>query len=116
MVVANRLNTRVRNLSIVIQDVDVALAEYELEIQQKTDLQKLATSCENVLTDVVKTTSKYNELDSSRGTLSMKSKRIWKGFEWEPDDIRELRDRITSNVTMLNAIVGRISRYLFTSF
>lgn len=39
-----------------------------------------------------------------------KVKRVWKRLKWEPDDIRELRDRLTSSVGILNSYVSRISR------
>jgi len=104
------LATRVRNLSIAIQDIDVALCEFELEDQQRTELQKLATSCDQVLIDLVKTLSKYSELESSHGSFVSKGKRVWKRLKWEPDDIGELRHRITSNVTLLNNFHGRITK------
>jgi Cdc6-like AAA superfamily ATPase len=34
----------------------------------------------------------------------------WKRLIWEPDEIRELRSRTTSNVTLLNAFNGRLAR------
>lgn len=32
------------------------------------------------------------------------AKRVWKRLRWEPEDIRELRHRIISNITLLNSI------------
>jgi hypothetical protein len=40
----------------------------------------------------------------------MKLKRVWKRLKWEPEDIRELRSRITSNVNLLNTFNGRLNR------
>jgi hypothetical protein len=106
---------RVRNLSIVLQDLDVVLSESELDSQQETDLQQISGSSRNVLTDLEKTLGKYGELEASGGSLGQKMKRVWKRLKWEPEDIRELRDRIISNVTLLNTFLGRISRYLSIS-
>ena len=36
--------------------------------------------------------------------------RAWKRLTWEPDDIHELRSRITSNVTLLNSFSERFAR------
>jgi peptidoglycan hydrolase CwlO-like protein len=106
---------RVRSLSIVIQDADVVLSECEPDAKQKTDLQEIAGSCHNILSDLEKTLDKYDELQTHGGNLGKRVKRVWKKLKWEPEDIQELRDRITSNVTLLNTYIARISRYLSIS-
>jgi chromosome segregation ATPase len=73
------------------------------------ELEQIADSCQNTLVDLEEILHKYSELESSRGNLSKKVKRVWKRLSWEPDDIRELRDRIVSNITLLNAYLGRVS-------
>jgi len=35
---------------------------------------------------------------------------VWKKLKWEPEDIRELRGRITSNIALLNAFNGQLTR------
>ena len=107
---------RLRSLSIVIQDADVILSECEPDAKQKTDLQEIADSCYKILSDLEKTLDSYDELQSLGGTLGKKVKRVWKKLKWEPEDIRELRDRITSNVTLLNTYIARISGFVFISF
>lgn len=37
-------------------------------------------------------------------------KRVWKRVTWDPDEIRELRGRITSNITLLNSFGERFTR------
>jgi Cdc6-like AAA superfamily ATPase len=37
-------------------------------------------------------------------------KRVWKRLKWEPEDITELRSRISSNIDLLNAFNGRLTR------
>jgi len=39
-----------------------------------------------------------------------RTKRVWKKFKWEPNDIRELRGRIASNVNFLNTFNSRLTR------
>ena len=106
---------RVRSLSIVIQDADVVLSECEPDAKQKTDLQEIASSCHKILSDLEKTLDKYDELQTHGGNLGKRVKRVWKKLKWEPEDIRELRDRITSNVTLLNTYIAQISGYLSIS-
>jgi hypothetical protein len=42
--------SRLRNFSIVIEDIDVALAECELGAGQEADLQQIGSSCKDLLT------------------------------------------------------------------
>lgn len=102
---------RVRSLSIVLQDVDVSLSSCELSDQQEKRLRDIAGSCKNVLTDLEKTMENYQELEGGGGSLSRRVKRVWKRLKLEPEDVRELRERITSNLTLLNAFQGGMSRY-----
>ncbi|TGJ79310.1 hypothetical protein E0Z10_g9452 [Xylaria hypoxylon] len=39
------------------------------------------------------------------------ARRAWKRLQWEPEDIHELRDRITANIILLNTFLGGISGY-----
>jgi Cdc6-like AAA superfamily ATPase len=37
-------------------------------------------------------------------------KRIWRRLKWEPEDIKQLRSRISSNIGLLNAFTSRLTR------
>ena len=101
---------RVRSLSIVLQDVEVVLSERELTSQQKMELHVIAENCREVLNTLEKTLGKYHELASTSEEVGKRAKKAWKRFTWEPDEIRELRSRTTSNITLLNAFNGRLIR------
>ena len=101
---------RVRSLSIVLQDVEVVLPERELTSQQKADLHGIADGCRNVLDELEKLLDKYRELDSCPESVGKRVKKVWKRLKWEPEDIQELRNRISSNITLLNAFNGRLTR------
>jgi hypothetical protein len=101
---------RVRSLSIVLQDVEVALSEPDLTIQQKMELQEIADGCLNVLQMLEQTLGKYCELNSGSRRIGNRVKRVWKRLKWEPEDIKELRSRIVANVTLLNTFQGKIAR------
>jgi hypothetical protein len=53
---------------------------------------------------------KYGELETCGGSIRKKVKRVWKSLKWEPEDIQELRSRLVSNITLLNTLMGQISR------
>jgi hypothetical protein len=67
---------RVRSLSIVIQDTNVVLSKYKPNAKQKTDLQEIASSCHNILSDLEKTLDKYNELQTHSRNLGKRVKRV----------------------------------------
>ena len=101
---------RVRSLSIVLLDVDVDLSQLEPGSQEKQELEDIRASCWNVLAELEKTLDKYVELESKPKSVGKKVRKAWKRLKWEPEDIRELRNRISSNVTLLNAFNGRLTR------
>jgi hypothetical protein len=49
-------------------------------------------------------------LGSCPKDVSRRVKKVWKRLKWEPEDIQELRSRINSNITLLNAFNGRLTR------
>jgi hypothetical protein len=56
------------------------------------------------------TLDKYRELNLNPESVDKKMKKVWKRLKWEPEDIRDLRRRVSSNVTLLNAFNGRLTR------
>ncbi|KFY47129.1 hypothetical protein V494_00150 [Pseudogymnoascus sp. VKM F-4513 (FW-928)] len=53
---------------------------------------------------------KNSELGSDCGSVSKRIKRGWKRLNWKPEDIDELRSRISTNIGFLNAFNGRLTR------
>ena len=98
---------RVRNFSIVLKDVEVVLPQQGLSSQEITELHDIVEGCGNVLKKLNDTLEKYQELDSR--SLSGKARRVWKRLKLEPDDIRDLRSRLSSNVTLLIAFQNKFT-------
>lgn len=101
---------RVRNLSIVLQDVKLILTERKPEPEEKADLESIANGCRKVLEDLQKTLDKYRELGREPKGFGRGMKKVWQRFQWEPEDIGKLRGRIVSNVILLNGFGGRFTR------
>jgi hypothetical protein len=100
---------RVRSLSIILQDVEVVVPQRDLTSLQMTDLEEIVQRCGNVLEELGKTLDKYQELDSSSKSLGGKSRRVWKRLTWDQDGIDGARSRITSNVTLLDTFLERLT-------
>jgi len=72
-------------------------------------------ACYDVLNTLDKILDKYQELGSDpRGcdpkSLGFKVRRGWKRLRWEPDDVKDLRSRISSNISLLNAFNGQLTK------
>jgi hypothetical protein len=58
---------------------------------------------------------KYEELgsdpkDGDPKSFRLKVRRGWKRLRWEPEDIKELRVRIISNISLLDVFNGQLTR------
>ena len=94
----------------MLQDVDIYLSEYELSQQQVMQLCEISDGCSKVLNRLEQTLTEYVDLDSADGNLKKRAKKAWKRLQWEPDDIRDLRGRVTEHLTLLNAFLSGILR------
>lgn len=101
---------RVRSLSFVLQDTDIAFPKQELNNDQKRDLEDIDKGCRNVLEELQRILDKNTELASESGSVGRRINRVWKKLNWKPKDIDELRDRISTNIAFLNAFNGRLTR------
>ena len=59
--------------------------------------------------------SKYEELSpvtkNESKALRFKARRVWKRLILEPEEVRELRSRLTSHVSLLDAFNGQVTLY-----
>ncbi|KUI71876.1 hypothetical protein VM1G_07859 [Cytospora mali] len=88
------ISDEVRSLSIILQDIEVSLVDYDLDCQQQTLLKEIQTSCENVLKSLEKKIGQYQGLDHGSGSLRKGAKRIWKRLSWEPEDTKRGVDQL----------------------
>lgn len=88
----------------------VVLPQRDLTDEQGKRLHSIADGCYSVLSKLEKTLDKYGELKSDPESVGKMVKRVWKRLKWEPEDITELRGRIISNISLLNAFNGQLTR------
>lgn len=89
----------------------MSLRENKLDDRQRAHLEQIKTSCESVLKDLEGTIEDYKELERKDTSGKARVKRVWKRIKWGPDDSRDLRARITSNITQINAFLAGVLRY-----
>jgi hypothetical protein len=73
-------------------------------------LHDIADGCRNTLDKLEETLNKYRELSSGAESVGKRVKKGWKRLKWEPEDIQELRGRISSNIAFLNAFNSQLTR------
>lgn len=100
-----------RSLSIIILDVNVALSEWDVNDQEQANIGDILVGCHNVLSDLDQALQRNVGIQISGGGIGTRVKRVWKKVHWQPGDIHELRGRLTSNIALLDAFLGRMSRY-----
>lgn len=82
----------------------------KLSEKQKNELREIAKSCHDVLIETEQRIDKYRDLETSPDTIHKTVKKAWKRLKWEPDEIHKLRNRISSNINLLNAFSLGITR------
>lgn len=106
---------RVRSLSHVLLDVEAEVLP-GLDAKHKNEQQEIIHHCDDILNQLQKLLGKYSKLKSDSKDVREQVKRIWKRIQWEPEDIKELRSRIASNVAVLNTFQATVMRYFTTSY
>ena len=99
-----------RNISDEIKSLHIIVERNKVKFQDKTrtpdeqvQLRDILQGCTNVLEDLDKLHTKYMRLGSAQGSSSQVIDRI----KWTQENIGELRARLTSNTTLLNAFIAR---------
>ncbi|KAI9668003.1 MAG: hypothetical protein M1821_000823 [Bathelium mastoideum] len=100
----------VGSLSLVLEDAETATSEQDLSLKEKTELQTICSSCQNTLNELDRTLKKYGELGSPQAGIGGKVRRAWKRVSLEPEDIRNLRSRVSANIDRLNTFIIRRTR------
>lgn len=86
------------------------LIEHDITEAQNNSLREIRESCRCALEDTQRELNKYSSLGLRSGSLTERAKRSWKRVQWEPDEVRNLRSRIISNITVLNSFTVTYTR------
>ncbi|KAK4868449.1 hypothetical protein LT330_007171 [Penicillium expansum] len=105
----NSISREVRGLTIILQDVDVQLPAYDIDDRQRKQLGEISHSCGTLLNELQDAIAKYKVVEYCGTSIHKKARSVWKRIAWEPKDIGELRDRLLSNVTLLQSFLSAIS-------
>ena len=99
-----------RNISDEIKSLHIIVDRHKDKFQDRTltsgeqiQIREILQGCTNVLGDLDKLHTKYMRLGSAQGSSSQVIDRL----KWTQENIAELRARLTSNTTLLNAFIAR---------
>ena len=102
--------TRVKSLALILDDASVVLPQRRLTDGQRKSLPAMLDGIMQVLKDLSSLLRKYSVIETRPAGLLDKSKRILKRLSYEPEDIKNLRARLTSQVVLLHALNDSITR------
>ena len=85
------------------------VSERNLPLQQQEKLSDIAKGCQDVLDDLSVTLDRYQVVNAALGDLNKCVKRAWKRLQFEPEDVKDLRQRVTANIAMMNAVVATLT-------
>ncbi|KAI4149988.1 MAG: hypothetical protein LQ340_004326 [Diploschistes diacapsis] len=101
---------RLRSLTIILEDVEVFLSTSDITKDHEKNLCGITAGCQSALEDLEKKQNEYSSFKSQAEGIKGRVKRVWKRLAWEPEDIRDLRSRITSNIALLNSFTNGFIR------
>jgi chromosome segregation ATPase len=84
---------------------------YDLTKEQLAVLSSLILGCKQVLEELNTILRKYQNIDEHGKECAATSQKVWSRLRWNQDEIKELRSRITSNATLLNAFNTSTARF-----
>jgi hypothetical protein len=98
-----------KGLSHVLEDIEDVLSEEELDPRRDDNMRGILTACHSLFNDIALFVDKNSVVESKQSTTSSKARRVWKRLKWDPNDVNELRARISSQVAVLHAFVSNIT-------
>ena len=91
-----QLSTELSSLQAVIKETEELVSEQSISPEQGARLSQLRQGCEEVLNDLEKCLAKYERMGTS-------AQRALDKFAFGMEDVKYMRQRITSNIQMLDA-------------
>jgi NurA-like 5'-3' nuclease len=105
------MDIRVAGLALLLDDIAQRTGA-SLTDKQTQDLSSLIHASRNLLEELNALVDKYSILgvDAEAASFKNRFRKGSKKLAWDQDEVRELRSRITSNITLLNAFTSNILR------
>lgn len=103
-----------QNLSTVLLEADVLLSSPDVPADARKLADDVVKNCRGVLQELEKFIQKHSALQSnSKEDIKVRHRvnRLWQKGKWNPEDVRDFRSRLTSNISTLNTLAhARLQR------
>ena len=96
--------------SLLLDTVSNSVPKQNLSPKQAQGLNASAHACGRVLEDLQKLVDKYSRLTNKAHGLTANVRQKFKKLQWDPDDARDLRARITSTTAVLLAFSESLAK------
>ena len=104
------IRDEVKGYSSLLYSVSTTVSNQYLAPEQADGLDASARACRSVLEDLRKLVDKYRRLTNEAHGLTANVRQKAKILQWDQDDARDLRARITSTTTVLRGLCETIAR------
>ena len=104
------MKSRVAGLYLALDDIANNLSGLQATDKQVKDLSVLTEGCRGVLDDTDQFILKNEILSTESSSLGSKTQKAWRKLKWDPATVNELRVRMVSNATFLNAFNTSLAR------
>jgi hypothetical protein len=104
-----KLSTELMGLQAVLREAEEYIKEYgELDISRRNRLEILCQGCREVLADLEGLVNRYE-------TLGTQAQRTWDRMRFGLKDLSDIRSRLISSTTMLNAFTTILAKWVATT-
>ena len=104
------IRDEVKGYSSLLYSVSKTVSSQNLAPEQAEGLDASARACRSVLEDLQKLVDKYRRLTNEAHGLTANVRQKAKKLQWDQDDARDLRARITSTAIVLRGLCETIAR------
>ena len=104
------IRDELKGYSSLLYSVSKIVSNQYLAPEQAAGLDASARACRSVLEDLQKLIDKYRRLTNEAHGLAENFRQKAKKLQWDQDDARDLRARITSTTTVLRGLCETIAR------
>jgi hypothetical protein len=104
----------VRCLAIILDDVKLLLPRRKLGDAQRKRLVDIFATCFDLLQQLNRKLEKYADVERSLdpdNPYRAKLRTAWARLSWKPKDVDDYRQRVATNVALLNAFYNQMNRY-----
>ena len=104
------IRNEVAGLSSLLDEVSKTVSKQNLAPKQAQGLAASGNACRSVLEDLQKLVDKYDGFTNEARGLTANIRKTTLKLKWDQDDVRDLRTRITSTITVLRALSESLGR------